>query len=76
MNRSYNLNIILYTLYLKNTGKPEAEFYLQEILRRLNKSKKRTFNCDFRVMRNVVDWSESDFCDFYGIFNSEKILRN
>lgn len=68
--------MVLYTLYLKNRGKPEAEFYLEEIFRRLNNPKGLTFNCDFRVMRNIVDWKGEDFSDFYGIFNSEKLLRN
>lgn len=68
--------MVLYALYLKNRGKPEAEFYLEEIFRRLDHPKGITFNCDFRVMRNIVDWKGRDFCDFYGIFNSQKLLRN
>lgn len=70
MERSYNWCMVLYTLFLKNRGKAGSDFYLQEIIHKLDNSQGVTFNCDFRVMRNVLDWNGEDFVDFYGIFNS------
>ena len=76
MDKSYNWCIVLYTLYLKNRGKPEAGFYLKEIRRRINSPEGLTLNCDFRVLDSVIDFQSDSFTGFYGLFNSPLILNN
>ena len=74
MEQSYNWSVLLYTLYLKHRAKPEADFYLGEVLERLKSP--QTFNCDFRVFSNSVDPDGWSYSDFYGILNSPGVLRN
>lgn len=72
--------MLLYVLYMKNKGKDNCEFYLKEILERIKEftqnknNKKLTFNADFKVFKNTIDFSNNSYGDFYGIYNNSTIL--
>lgn len=75
---SYNSVVVLYFLYQKYRFYTGSDYYLQRINDRINKfvtkQKILTFNADSKVLANDL-FEEFHFADFYGIFNSYKLLQ-